>query len=270
MPVDTLIVDRCQQHLIHALRARIQQTEQMVGNQFGFEIIQRDVTVAFLAHRWPHAQDKPAFHRVFNFTALTDMQHDPLLERLVGERIDAIVEVLPGKHAQHAEAVLRAYGYQPVWSIPWLYLSLQSFPSMPVADALAHVAQSSDPAELADVLIAAYGYTGEEASAWRTFATYGYRAPGFVAFLATLDSQPAAAGILHLDQDLALVDGAATLPAARGRGLQKALLSARLLHAKEQGALHAFSRTSLGSISQANLQKMGMQVLTQSTAWRRV
>jgi GNAT superfamily N-acetyltransferase len=66
------------------------------------------------------------------------------------------------------------------------------------------------------------------------------------------------------------VDGAATLPAYRGRGLQKALLGARLLHAKEQGALHAFSRTSLGSISQANLQAMGMQVLTQSTAWRRV
>jgi GNAT superfamily N-acetyltransferase len=63
---------------------------------------------------------------------------------------------------------------------------------------------------------------------------------------------------------------AATLPAARGRGLQKALLNARLLHAKEQGALHAFSRTSLGSISQGNLQKMGMQVFTQSTAWRRV
>jgi hypothetical protein len=52
--------------------------------------------------------------------------------------------------------------------------------------------------------------------------------------------------------------------------LQKALLSARLLHAKEQGALHAFSRTSLGSISQANLQKIGMQVFTQSMAWRRI
>ena len=91
-----------------------------------------------------------------------------------------------------------------------------------------------------------------------------------VAMHTELDSQPAAAGILHMDNDSALVDGAATLPAYRGRGLQKALLSARLLHARTQGALHAFSRTSLGSISQANLQKMGMQIFTQSTAWRRV
>jgi GNAT superfamily N-acetyltransferase len=268
--MDTFLIDRCQQHLIHALQARIQQTEQMVGDQFGFEIIQRDATSAFLAHHWPHAQDKPAFHRVFNFTALPDTRHDPLLKRLVDEQLDAIVEVLPGEHAQHAEAVLRAYHYQPVWSIPWLYLSLQSFTSAPVTDAPAQVDQPAELAPLADLLIAAYGYAGEEAAAWRAFASYGYRAPGFVAFLAMLDNRPAAAGILHLDHDSALVDGAATLPAARGRGLQKALLSARLLHAKEQGALHAFSRTSLGSISQANLQKMGMRVLTQSTAWRRV
>ena len=268
--MDTLLVDRCQQHLIHALHARIQQTEQMVGDQFGFEIIQRDATVAFLAHHWPHAQDKPAFHRVFNFTALADTLRDPLLERLVDERIDAIVEVLPGMDAEAAATVLRAYHYQPVWSIPWLYLPLQSFSFSPVADSLVQLGKQSDLAQLAEVLIAAYGYAGEEASAWRTFAAYGYRAPGFAAFLATLDNQPAAAGILHLHQDSALVDGAATLPAYRGRGLQKALLGARLLHAKEQGAQYAFSRTGLGSISQANLQKMGMQLLTQSTAWRRI
>jgi GNAT superfamily N-acetyltransferase len=268
--VDTLLVNRCQQHLIHALRERIRHTEKMVGEQFGFEIIQRGVTTAFLAHHWPHAQEKPAFHRVFNFTALPDTLHDLLLERLVDERLDAIIEILPGKDADVAEAVLRAYHYQPVWSIPWLYLSLQSFTSVPVTDSLVQVGRQSDLAQLAELLIAAYGYTGEEAAAWRAFASYGYRAPGFVAFLATLDNQPAAAGILHLDNDSALVDGAATLPVYRGRGLQKALLAARLLHAKAQGALHAFSRTSLGSISQANLQKMGMQVLTQSTAWRRI
>jgi GNAT superfamily N-acetyltransferase len=270
MPVDTFLIDHCQQHLIQALQERIQYTEKMVGSQFGFEIIQRDATTAFLAHHWPQAQDKPAFHRVFNFTALPYTLHDPLLERLVDEQLDAIVEVLPGQHAEAAATVLRAYHYQPVWSIPWLSIPLQSFSPSPVVEALVQVGKQSDLAQLAELLIAAYGYTGEEAAAWRAFASYGYRAPGFVAFLATLDNQPAAAGILHLDNDSALVDGAATLPVYRGRGLQKALLAARLLHAKAQGALHAFSRTSLGSISQANLQKMGMQVLTQSTAWRRI
>jgi GNAT superfamily N-acetyltransferase len=270
MFVDTLLVERCQQHLIHALRERIQHTEEMVGDQFGFEIIQRNATTAFLAHHWPHAQDKPAFHRVFHFTALADTLHDPLLDRLVDEQLDAIVEVLPGKDADAAASVLRAYHYQPVWSIPWLSIPLQSFSHSPVIDSLVQIGKQPDVAEFADVLTAAYGYAGDEASAWRIFAAYGYRAPGFVAFLAALDSQPVAAGIVHLDNESALVDGAATLSAYRGRGLQKALLAARLLHAKAQGARYAFSRTSLGSISQANLQTMGLQILTQSTAWRRI
>jgi GNAT superfamily N-acetyltransferase len=270
VPMDSFLIERCQQLLVHALRARIQQTEQMVGDQFGFEIIQREVTTAFLAHHWPHAQDKPAFHRVFNFAALPNTLQDLLLERLVDEQLDAIVEVLPGKDADAAATVLRAYHYQPVWSIPWLSMPLQSVTFSPVVDALVQVSKQHDRTQLAEVLIAAYGYTGEEANAWRTFATYGYRASGFFGFLATLENQPAAAGILHMARDSALVDGAATLPAYRGRGLQKALLSARLLDAQEQGALHAFSRTSLGSISQANLQKMGMRVFTQSTAWRRI
>ena len=266
----TFLVNLCQQHIIQALQERIQHTEQMVGDQFAFEILQRDATTAFLAHHWPHAQDKPAFHRVFNFTALTDTLHDPLLERLVDEQLDAIVEVLPGNHAHAAATVLRVYHYQPVWSIPWLYIPVQSFTYPPAISSSVQVGKQSDLAQLAEVLIAGYGYAGEEAAAWRTFATYGYRASGFVSFLATLDQQPAAAGILHIQDESALVDGAATLPAYRGRGLQKALLTARLLYAKEHGSLHAFSRTSLGSISQGNLQTIGMQVFTQSTAWRRV
>src|SRR5215207_143727 len=154
IPVDTFLIDRCQQHLIHALRERIQQTEQMAGDQFGFEIIQREATTAFLAHHWPHAQDKPAFHRVFNFTALTDTLHDPLLERLVDERLDAIVEVLPGKDSDAAAMVLRAYHYQPVWSIPWLSIPLQSFSYAPVTDPSIQIRKQFDLAQLAELLIA--------------------------------------------------------------------------------------------------------------------
>ncbi len=76
-------------------------------------------------------------------------------------------------------------------------------------------------------------------------------------------------GVLHLHHTSALVDGAATLPDYRGWGLQKVLLATRIRYAKEHGALHAFSRTGSGSISQANMHKLGMRMLVQSTAWRR-
>ena len=133
-----------------------------------------------------------------------------------------------------------------------------------------NIARPHELAELADILVAGYDYTGDEAAAWHAFARYGYRASAFVPFLARVDQEPAAAGILHLNQSTALVDGAATLPIYRSRGIQKALLRARLVYAKQHDAQYAYSRTGLGSISQANLEQVGMQLLTQSTAWRRI
>jgi GNAT superfamily N-acetyltransferase len=198
------------------------------------------------------------------------MRKPCLLERLVDERLDAIVEVLPGIHTVATNQVLRAYHFQPVWHIPWLYIPVQPFVRRLSDTIVVQPVGRSDLSQLAEVLIAAYGYDGEEARAWQAFAEYGYAAPGYTAWLATIDMQPAAAGILHMYQESALVDGAATLPAYRGRGLQKALLIARILYAKAHGCMHAFSRTSAGSISQTNLHAIGMRLLTQSTAWRRI
>ena len=268
--VNQSLVDLCQHHLIDALHARIRATEQAVGQRFAFEIVQLEHATAFFAHQWPHASHNPPFHRVFHYRAPASAPNDPLLDRLVDERIDAVIEVVPGSHGVATVRLLQAYGYQPVWQIPWFHLPIEELEIVAPSSGLTRKIAQSELAQLAAVLGTAYGYEGPEREAWQTFAQYGYRAPGFVGFLATVEQQAAAAGVLHLNQTSALVDGAATLPIYRGSGLQKALLAARLWYAKQQGATHAFSRAGAGSISQANLEKIGMRMLIQSTAWRRV
>ncbi len=86
--------------------------------------------------------------------------------------------------------------------------------------------------------------------------------------MAEVDSTPIGVGVLHLAGATALIDGAATLPQYRGRGAQTALLGARLQYAREQGCAYAVSRTGRGSISQQNMEKLGLTVVTHSTAWR--
>jgi GNAT superfamily N-acetyltransferase len=191
-----------------------------------------------------------------------------LLDRIADEQIDAVIEVLPGSHQARTAELLRSYQFHPVWHIPWLYLPLENVEAVPLCSAQIEKVAHSDLASFAEVLCDGYGYQGVEREAWRTFAQYGYQAPGFVCFLAVVEKQPAAAGVLRINGRSALVDGAATLPHYRGSGLQKALLAARLEYAKQQGARYAFSRTAAGSISQANLEKLGMRLLVESTAWR--
>jgi GNAT superfamily N-acetyltransferase len=268
-PVDADLIAPCQQYLTHAWLDRVQHIERAVGPQVGFEVMQRETTTVLLAHQWPQNAANVPFHGVFNYRALPDSARDPLLDRLEDAHVDAMIEVLPGPHQAHTEHVLHCYAFQPVWSIPWLYIAVEQF--VFTGPATATVAQF-DPVQLdqlAALLIAGYGYTSPAAEAGRIFAQYGYAAPGFACFLAKHDEHPAAIGVLHLHHTSALVDGGATLPDYRGWGLQKVLLAARIRYAKEHGAQHAFSRTGSGSISQANMHKLGMRMLVQSTAWRR-
>ncbi len=92
---------------------------------------------------------------------------------------------------------------------------------------------------------------------------------GSACFLATLDGVPAAAGALFLHSGVALFAGAATVPEHRRRGLQGALLEARMNHARELGCDLAMMVTEPGSNSQRNSQRQGFQIAYTRIKWMR-
>jgi N-acetylglutamate synthase-like GNAT family acetyltransferase len=87
-------------------------------------------------------------------------------------------------------------------------------------------------------------------------------APGLLPYLARLDGKPVGEGALCLAGDnIALLAGAGTLPDARGRGVQKALLRRRLADAREAGADLAVVVTAPGTRSQENVMRRGFILL---------
>ena len=92
---------------------------------------------------------------------------------------------------------------------------------------------------------------------------------GSACFLATLDGTPAAAGALFLHRGVALFAGAATMPEHRRRGLQGALLEARIQYAREQGCDLAMMVTEPGSNSQRNAQRQGFHIAYSRTKWQK-
>jgi GNAT superfamily N-acetyltransferase len=85
--------------------------------------------------------------------------------------------------------------------------------------------------------------------------------PGMLRMLARLNGQIAGGGALFILDQTALLCGAATLPASRRRGVQASLLSARLAFAAERGCDLAVVTTQPGSVSQANVQKAGFELI---------
>jgi len=83
---------------------------------------------------------------------------------------------------------------------------------------------------------------------------------GLSAWIARVDGQPAGGGCLAIHNDLALFSGDGTLPSYRHRGVQTALLRARLAHALAAGCRLAVICTQPGSGSQRNAERQGFRV----------
>src|SRR5262249_6905393 len=84
---------------------------------------------------------------------------------------------------------------------------------------------------------------------------------GVSAWLARVDGQPAGGGSLLIRDGLALICGDGTLPNYRHRGVQTALLGARLAHALAARCDLAVICTQPGSGSQRNAERQGFRVV---------
>lgn len=76
-------------------------------------------------------------------------------------------------------------------------------------------------------------------------------------YVAHIDGVPAGSASARVDAGLYQLCGAATLPAYRRRGIQTALLTARLSEARAEGCDLAVVSVEPGSRSQANVQRYG-------------
>jgi GNAT superfamily N-acetyltransferase len=88
-----------------------------------------------------------------------------------------------------------------------------------------------------------------------------FAAAGVVRYLALRDAVPAAGASLRIADGVAQLAGSATAPAHRRRGIQSALLAARLTDAVAAGCDIAVVTTQPGSKSQQNVQRRGFHLL---------
>jgi hypothetical protein len=87
-------------------------------------------------------------------------------------------------------------------------------------------------------------------------------------FLAEYEGKPAAAGSLSIHDGVAVFAGAATVAEFRCRGLQGALLHARMHYAFEQGCDLAMMVAEAGSNSQRNAERKGFRIAYTRTKWQ--
>ncbi len=86
-------------------------------------------------------------------------------------------------------------------------------------------------------------------------------APGSSGWMARWNGEPAGGAVLVTHQGVSLLAGDATLPSFRGRGIQSALIRARIAHAGKIGGDLVAACTAPGSISQRNYERQGFRIV---------
>jgi GNAT superfamily N-acetyltransferase len=87
-------------------------------------------------------------------------------------------------------------------------------------------------------------------------------------FLVESEGRSIASGALVMRQGIALLAGASTVPAWRGRGAQQVLLGTRLQYALRAGCDLAMVCAEPGSASQRNSERQGFQIAYTRIKWR--
>ncbi|MCO6509477.1 MAG: GNAT family N-acetyltransferase [Aridibacter famidurans] len=113
---------------------------------------------------------------------------------------------------------------------------------------------ASEHAELADFMF--------------NFGNVSAQCPGSFPYLAELESEPIATGMLAIFDEVCVLAGASTVPEARRKGAQGALLRDRLSFAAERGCTLAMMGAAPGSQSQRNAQKNGFQIAYTRIKWQ--
>ena len=89
-----------------------------------------------------------------------------------------------------------------------------------------------------------------------------------ISFIAELSGEPIATGALNINNSIALLAGASTIPTARKQGAQLALLNRRLVFAVEQGCDISMMCAAPGSASQRNAERQGFRIAYTRIKWQ--
>lgn len=144
--------------------------------------------------------------------------------------------------------------------------------SRPDAHAIAaevHTVDASTATDWSTILLDGFEYTHEadrnRVIIWNQMVR---SLPGVTPLIALLNRKPVGAASVMVVGEAAVLGGAATLPAFRRRGVQRALIEARLAVAADAGCELAIVTADPGSSSGRNAERSGFQLICNHVSMR--
>lgn len=249
---------------IQTLTSRINTIHLLPGNPMGAERIVRGNTHAFAVKHIPG----PAFNTVRGLNENDLYYLDEIFSFYEQLSIDFRVEVTPLNSSEHLLRKLSDKGYYQ----SGFHTSFLSSEPKISNDSMFHDIEvrslKKDEFDLfAAIYVNAFGLPSFIQDGIKQNNQILYDVPGWEFYLALRHNVPVGIGVLYVEEELATLAAAATLPAFRGMGVQRALLRRRMEKAFEKGAKYVTSEATFGSASHRNMEREGLKMAYTKAIW---
>ncbi len=243
--------------------SRMRVLERLPGNPVGIAI--RDLgggAVALMARNLP----VPGFNSVVGLRIGHEKELEPLAAWYRAEGVAPRFETVPGYYDPALGRELARLGFFQSGFHTALVCAPRS-ESPPAADGI--TIERVGDAGVLDTFLATHaaGWGVPDVGRFKANVQGWLNEPGWSLYLARLDGRPAATAILYVANKIGYCADAATDPAFRGHGLQRALLVRRIADASAAGVDFICGAAEFLSQSHRNMQRAGLRTLFVRSVW---
>jgi hypothetical protein len=191
---------------------------------------------------------------------VTDVDFDALEDFYRSRNSSVQIDLCPLAHPSLMR-LLGERGYQFAEFINFWYLPLSGYELPQAVSGIdVHIVNREEGQIWAETLTRGFNTLDEHAALETDFPIPFLSMPNNYCFLARIDGEATGAGMMAIQDGVAILFGTSTLPSMRNRGAQSALLRERLNFALESKCELAMVGTTPGSNSQRNVERLGFRL----------
>lgn len=242
----------------NTLISRLKAFKSKNNNELGSQMKQFGSTLAFQVRRISGT----AFNTVRNINEEDYIYLSEIVDWYKQQNMDFQIEVAPQNASKELFLELHKHEFVQTGFHASFLGNVQE-----IANSSCHInceiqlLQKEDFNDFAEVYVKGYGLPEFIADGVKQNNEILYELEGWQFFKAVKDDKMVGIAVLYIQDGIATLAAATTLPEYRGQGIQKALIKARAQYALKQGAIYMTSEAKFESISHVNMAKSTMDLV---------
>jgi GNAT superfamily N-acetyltransferase len=254
------VTDRVERADLDYLVVRVGALAAVAGNPDGAVMRRVGSGCAFLVASVPN----PVFNHVLGLTGAEVAVLPELADWYGAHGLPLRVDITPAQADPALFTAMAGLGLRQTGFYGGLYASAGAACADPVSGVLV---EPAEPDEFARVYVAGFEFPVRRRVSMARSVTVLAEQVGCRFFRARTGAETDGVGLLFLAGGTGYLATAATLPAARGQGVQTALVRHRVAVAVEAGADLIVGHTAVGSGSQRTMERCGLRVAYTKAIW---